>query len=69
MKQGPKSPHRDAQDPRVSVPDYLPADRRVRRPLVLFILGVTKAVTALVVIALAGGAFAVGVALATKVMQ
>lgn len=69
MKNGPKSPRVDSRDPRIHVPEYLPTDANIRRPLVAFIQGIVKAVSIFVLVALAGVSFAVGVALAQRWMQ
>lgn len=69
MKNGPKAPHVDSRDPRVHVPAGLPADARIRRPIVSFVVGVVKAAATLSMITLAGACFALGVALATRWLQ
>lgn len=68
MRHGPKS---DAplNDPRVTIPAGLPEDPRVRHPLVRLISRVVQAAAMLFMVAVAGGAFALGVAIATRWMQ
>ena len=66
MRHGPKS---DSRDPRIKVAAGLPVDSSIRRPLIRLIEALVRGVAILVMISLAGGAFAVGVALATRWTQ